>query len=265
MKKNNVFSSVILFLVGVYLVAPLVAVTIYSVFYNWKGILPSGFTFDFYTGLFGNPSFLPLIANSLWLAIVSVALTLLLLLLALYAVIVYFPKLEKYLQILCLMPYTVQGIILATSFLALYADAPGFFSNRIFLLICAYCVIILPYMYQGIRNSLRSVSVLQILESAEILGSSKSYAFFTIIVPNILSGITVSLLLSLGLLFGEFAIINILASSYIQTLTVYMANTTKTSGHTTCAIVIFSFAIMTLFSTASIMIGKRKSVNRQTN
>lgn len=258
MRKSHIVSNVILFLVGIYLIFPLLAVCIYSFFNNWEGIFPSGLTLDFYKSLF-TPDFIPLIANSLWLAIVSVIATLALLLLAIYVVIVYFPGLEKYVQMLCLMPYTIQGIILATSFLTLYSDAPGILSNRIFLLICAYCIIILPYMYQGIRNSLHAVPVLQIIESAQILGSSKLYAFFMIIVPNILSGITVSLLLSLGMLFGEFAIINILASSYIKTLTVYMTNTMTTSGHTTCAIVLISFTIMTVFSVISIIVDKKKS------
>lgn len=261
-RKTGVLSGITLALVGIYLLAPLLAVIIYSFFFRWNSILPSGFTLEFYKELVTNANFLPLIANSLWLAALSVLITLILLLLSMYAVIVYFPGLEKYVQMLCLLPYTIQGIILATSYLSLFSDAPGIFSNRIFLLICAYCVIILPYMYQGIRNSLRTVPVLQIIESARILGSSSLYAFFAIIVPNILSGITVSLLLSLGLLFGEFAIINILASSYIQTLTVYMANSANVSGHMTCAIVVISFTVMTVFSIASLLSRKNKQTVR---
>lgn len=257
-KKSSIVCNIILVVIGAYLILPLAAILIYSFFSEWKGLMPHHFTLGFYTDLFTNADFLPLIGNSLLLAVVSVAVTMVLLLLALYVVIVYFPRLEKYVQMLCMAPYTIQGIILATSLLSLYSNAPGILSNRIFLLICAYCVIILPYMYQGMRNSLHAVPVLQILESAEILGARKLYAFWAIIVPNILSGITVSLLLSIGLLFGEFAIINILASSYIQTLTVYMSKSTNVSGHTTSAIVVISFAVMAILSAVALLVKNHK-------
>lgn len=256
--KRSIFSNLFLVVVLLYLALPLAALLLYSVFKEWNGILPSGFTFEFYTKLFSQEKFLPLIRNSLMLAVVSVVICLVLLLLMFYAVIVHFPKMEKYVQMLCMIPYTIQGIILATSLLTVYSSAPGVLSNRYVLLIGAYCIIILPYMYQGIRNSLHTISVNRILESAEILGSGKLYAFFRIILPNILSGITISSLLSVGIIFGDFAIINILASSYIQTLTIYMSKSRNVSGHETSAIVIISFIVMAVLSFAVLTAKARK-------
>lgn len=258
MKKKSITSLIVLTIIGIYLIVPLIAIFGYSCFSEWKGIFPQGFTLKFYTNLFSNSDFIPLIINSLVLALASVFICMTVLLFTLYTVIVYFPRLEKYVQMLCMIPYTIQGIILATSLLTLYSDAPGILSNRIFLLICAYCIIILPYMYQGMRNSLHAVAVKQILESAEILGASKLYAFWVIIVPNILSGITVSFLLSVGIVFGDFAIIKILASSYIKTLTVYMSQTTNMSGHETSAIVIITFTVMALLAVIALANKSRK-------
>ena len=36
---------------------------------------------------------------------------------------------------------------------------------------------ILPYIYQGTRNSLRNVNARQLLDAAELLGASKAQAF----------------------------------------------------------------------------------------
>ena len=248
MKNKSIASPLVLLLISLYLLAPLAATFLYSLFSEWKELLPRHFTTEFYRDLFRNPDFLPMIGRSLLLSVISVSVCMVLLLMALYAVVVHFPRLEKYLQFLCMLPYTIQGIILATSLLTLYAGAPGLLSERVFLLLGAYCIIILPYMYQGMRNSLRAVPVLQILESAEILGCGKVKGFFLIIVPNILSGITVSVLLSIGIVFGDFAIINILASSYVQTLQIFMSKSSVQSGHTTSAIVIIAFAVMSVFS-----------------
>ena len=258
MKQKRIVSKLFLGLIMLYLIVPLFALLLYSFFTEWKGIVPSGFTFRYYRSLFTHSEFLPLVRNSLVLAVISVLICMVLLLLALYAVLLYFPRLEKYVQMLCMVPYTIQGIILATSLLTVYSNAPGLLSSRILLLIGAYCIIILPYMYQGIRNSLRSIAVPQIIESAEILGAGKLYAFWVIIVPNILSGITVSCLLSLGIVFGDFAIINILASSYIKTLTVYMNEMANTSGHETSAIVIISFVVMAIISVGALLAKTQK-------
>ena len=75
------------------------------------------------------------------------------------------------------------------------------------MLIGAYCIIILPHIYQGIRNSMHAVNMPMLLEAAEMLGASKLYAFFRVIVPNIITGITVSSLLAVGILFGDYVII----------------------------------------------------------
>ena len=40
-----------------------------------------------------------------------------------------------------------------------------------------YVISILPYMYQGTRNSLRNVNARQLLDAADLLGASKVQAF----------------------------------------------------------------------------------------
>src|SRR5699024_8236199 len=116
------------------------------------------------------------------------------------------------------IPYGIQGVILAVSILSLYTSGGGILSNRILLLICAYCIIILPYMYQGIKNALLTIEVLPILEAAEILGASKVYAYFRIVVPSMMKGLFATMLLSTGILFGDFVLVNILAGSYYKTM-----------------------------------------------
>lgn len=146
MRRKPVVSIIILCVIGVFLVVPLIAMIGYSFFDD------RGFTLQFYQSFLGMADFLPMLANSIWLSAVSVLLCMVILLLALFAVLVYAPGLEKYLQILCMVPYSIQGVILATSLLTLYANADGFFSNRVLLLVLAYCIVILPYMYQGMQQ-----------------------------------------------------------------------------------------------------------------
>jgi ABC-type spermidine/putrescine transport system, permease component II len=164
-------------------------------------------------------------------------------LLAMYVIVVHIPRADKYMQIICTIPYAVQGIVLAISVLALYADAPGFLSDRVLMLTLTYCVVVLPYIYQGIKNSLTAVNATRLIEAAEMLGSSKMFSFFRVVVPNILSGITISAMLSMSIIFGDFVVVNIIGGNYFETSQMYLYRAMFTSGQMTSAIIVILFLV----------------------
>ena len=163
-------------------------------------------------------------------------------LLALYVVIVYLPRLEKVVQLLCLIPTTLNGIILATSVLGTYAGTNTFLANRIVMLSFIYCVFIMPMTYQGLRNSLYAVNTRGLLEAAEMLGARRFHSFLTIVVPAILPGLCNSALMCLSGLFGDFAIIKIIASSQFETAQSYLyRNRAQDTQELSAAVVILLF------------------------
>lgn len=248
-KKHPWFSNAILFSLSFVLVLPLIGTLLNSLFRDFTSIVPKGFTLSFYTQLFtGDNQLIPVLMRTLVISLVPTVLLLVLLLLAMYAVQVYFPKLDKYLDILSKIPYGIQGVILAVSILSLYTSGRGILSNRILLLVCAYCIIILPYMYQGIKNVLLTIEVIPILEAAEILGANKVYAYFRIVVPSMMKGLLATMLLSTGILFGDFVLVNILAGSYYKTMGIYLNEIRSTSGHAASAVSVMMFLVMLALS-----------------
>lgn len=247
--KQAWFNNVLLVLLSLVLVLPLIATLLNSVFRDFTSIIPKGFTLSFYAELFtGDNQILPVLLRTLVIAVVPTVILLILLLLAMYAIQVYFPKLDKYLDILSKIPYGIQGVILAVSILSLYSGGGGILSNRILLLTSAYCIIILPYMYQGIKNALLTIEVLPILEAAEILGANKVYAYFRIVVPSITKGLLATMLLSTGILFGDFVLVNILAGSYYKTMGIFLNEIRGSSGHAASAVSVIMFVVMLILS-----------------
>ena len=61
-----------------------------------------------------------------------------------------------------------------------------------------------------------------LLEAAEMLGARRFHSFLTIVVPAILPGLCNSALMCLSGLFGDFAIIKIIASSQFETAQSYL-------------------------------------------
>ena len=118
------------------------------------------------------------------------------------------------------------------------------------MLIGAYCIIILPHIYQGIRNSMHAISMTTLIEAAEMLGASRLYAFFKVIVPNIITGITVSSLLAVGILFGDYVIIRNLSGSGTINMQIYLYQAMKRSTDESSAVIVLimllTFAITAL-------------------
>lgn len=235
-------------LLAVFLLLPLVVTFIYSFADRWITVLPEGFTLEYYIATLTNKKFLMGIVRGIVISVIPVVITNISVLLALYVVIVYLPGMEKAVQIACLIPTTINGIIVATSVLGAYAGTDTIFANRIVMLVMIYCVFILPVTYQGLRNCLYSVNTKGLLEAAEMLGGRRFHSFMTIVVPAILPGLCNSALMSLSGLFGDFAIIKIIASSQYETAQSYLYRNRNTDIQALSAAVIILLLITLLIN-----------------
>lgn len=256
-RKKKILPCIILILSAIFLLVPFIVTVIYTFVRSWTTLLPSGYTMNFWIKVFTEGKVLPAIGRGLLISVMPVLVTNLIVILALYTAIVYNPKLESFIQSLCMIPNTLKGVIIAIPVLSMYAGSPTIFGDRIVMLSCVYCVCILPFVYQGIRNNLHAINVKQLLEAAEILGCSRLLAFMRIIVPNMLSGILVSSLLSVGCIFGDFAIIKIIAGNkYITGQTMLFTNR-QMLLQLQCVIVVLMFAMIFILSAISFALQNR--------
>lgn len=259
-QKLNAFTMILLCL---YLIIPLALTFLYSIFQQWTDILPKGLTFRYYGELLRDPGFYLPILRTLLISTGPVFLCAAIMLLAMYVVVVYHPGLQKAMQIICTVPYTLQGVILAISILSLYNGLPMPFSDRIVMLICTYCVVILPYIYRGIQNSLNAINARQLIEAATLLGCKPLKAYLRVVVPNLASGITVAAMLSVSLLFGDFVVVNIIGGSYYQTAQMYLYKMMFRSGQQTSAMIVMLFALTLLISVGVLTVQQRRGRSSQ--
>lgn len=199
MKRKKKFPYIVLTLACIFLLIPFIATLLYSFTVGWTKLMPSGWTLKYWGQAFTEPDLWPAILRGVLISIPPILICNVVVILALYTSVVHYPKLEKYIQMICMVPNSLKGVTIAIPILALYAGTPTIFSNRMVMLVCIYSISILPFVYQGIRNNLHGINVRQLLEAAEILGAGKLYAFIRIILPNMLSGILVSSLLALSI------------------------------------------------------------------
>ena len=260
MKKKKTFPYIVLTLTGIFLLLPFVATLIYSFTVGWTRLLPAGWTLKYWVQAFSEPELWPAILKGVLISIPPIIICNIVVILALYTSVVYYPKLEKYIQAICMVPNSLKGVIIAIPVLALYAGTPTILSSRMVMLVCIYSISILPFVYQGIRNNLHGINVRQLLEAAEILGAGRLYAFIRIILPNMLSGILVSSLLALSTVFGGFAIIKIIAGNKYETVQMLLYNSRLIVLQYQCVIVIIMFTATLIISQTVFKFQNKKRV-----
>ncbi|MCZ8521329.1 MULTISPECIES: ABC transporter permease [Paenibacillus] len=258
MKSSRRWPHIILVIAIIYLFIPLLATLLYSISGQWQTtVLPETWTLHWYVDLVHDARFGQALLRTIWICIASIAVCLLVMLPAVFVITVYAPRWERLLQMLVLLPYAVPGVVAAVGLIKLYSSGPIAISGTVWILLGSYFVAILPYMYQGIRNSLRTVNSVELMEAAELLGANTATAFRRIILPAILPGVSVSALLSLSVLFGEFVLANLLIGGQFETIQIYLYRRLNESGHLASAVVMAYFLIILLLSVLWIRLSKR--------
>ncbi|MGC5328034.1 ABC transporter permease [Brevibacillus sp. SYSU BS000544] len=257
MKKGSIHYFVIV-VVGLYLFLPLAATFLYSISNTWANtILPSDYTLSWYQQLFSDQQFIKALGRTVLICVLALVVSMITMVMAIFAVTVYFPKWERFIQALVMLPYAIPGVVMSVGLIKMYSTKPIVLTGTVWIIIGAYYVLILPYMYQGIRNSMRTIDVKRLVEAAVILGASKGKAFVNVILPNIIPGILVSSLLSLSILFGEFVLANILVGGHFETIQIYLMKRLKENGHLSSAVVITYFVIVLISSLMMLKLGTR--------
>jgi putative spermidine/putrescine transport system permease protein len=257
-KKTGWAHRSLMLVLMIYLMLPLLATCIYAFAKEWQTtMLPKQWTMEWFSEMFQDIRFLDALWTSLYLCAISVVLSLVIMLPAVFIITVYLPKWETFMKGLVVLPYAVPGVVAAVGLIRAYSSGPIDIAGTAYILIGAYFIVILPYMYQGIRNSLLTVSAVELLNSAELLGASRMKAFVNVVLPNIWPGVMISTLLSFSVLFGEFVLTNMLVGGHIHTIQVYLYQRVGESGHLASAIAISYFVFILVLSMILMKLGKK--------
>lgn len=256
---GRIWHGLVAAVVLVFLLLPLLVTFLFSISTVWQDtVLPEGYTLDSYVRLFTDQRFLDALGRSFLVAVLTVALSLIVMVPTIFIVSLYVPRLEKWLQTVVLMPFALPGVVSAVGLIKLYSNPPFAISGTIWILIGAYFIIILPYVYQSTRNSLRAVNAAELMEAAEVLGAGKAAAFLRVILPNILPGVIVASLLSFSIVFGEFVLANMLVGGSYEVVQVYLYHMMGVDGHLSSATIVTFFAFVLILYVLVLKIGNRK-------
>lgn len=181
-------------LVYIFLVGPLIIVLGASVSdTTYLTFPPQGLSLRWFQNIFEISAFRNTMLTSFQLAVLSTALALLIGIPVAYALNRYRIALPKWLSTVFVLPILVPEIVLGFSLLkslAVGASAPIFLA-----LLVGHTLIVLPYAVRVVSASLASFDF-SIEEAAISLGSPPLKTFFTIVLPNVQSGVIAAFILA---------------------------------------------------------------------
>jgi putative spermidine/putrescine transport system permease protein len=219
--------TVILVVVGAVFLVPIAAMVEFTLragpagvydLSHWTGILAPENARS-YRGLFQG------IGNSLLLAAVTVGIVLLVLLPTMLLVRLRFPRLERVLEFVCLIPITVPAIVLVVGLAPVYSVVARVFGSSAWTLAFAYGITVLPFAYRALHASMSGVALTTLAEAARSLGASWPVLVLRVLVPNLRRGILAASFIAIAVVLGEFTIASLLNRSNLQTALVQVQQT----------------------------------------
>ena len=230
----------IIFLVGGYLLLPLVAMLDFSTRGN-----DGGRSLDAWIAIGGNKNLIGAIAVSLGTAVLTVIGMLLLLVPTMTWTILRVPRLRRVVEFLCLLPLAIPAIVLVVGLAPLYRVVTFIFGSSALTLVFVDIILVLPFAYRALDASLRAIDVATLADAARSLGASWPRVIGQIVVPNIRAGILAASVLTTALVLGEFTISSLLNYNTLQvTINLIGKRSAYISVAVSLAALIFAFVLI---------------------
>jgi putative spermidine/putrescine transport system permease protein len=236
MKRGNKVWWWFVMIVGIlYFFLPLVATFMFSLKAK-LGVL----SFQAYKNIFSDPTFVYNFSYSVLWAVLTIVVGILLFVPTAFLIRLKVPQFRPYVEFITLLPFVVPAIVFVFGLVRTFSHPPLLIVNSPALLVAAYVVLSMPYMYRAIDTGLRSIDVRTLTEAGQSLGAGWGSILFDIILPNIRVAILSGAFLSFAIVIGELILAQYLAKPAFAPYMNYMI---QQKAYEPAAMAIISFAL----------------------
>ncbi|MFF4541426.1 ABC transporter permease [Streptomyces aureus] len=219
MARLNLWRWAALALAALYFLVPMAASVVFTVDVPGQGV-----TLDAYRRILSADGFVPSLLLSLELAAATIVVVLLLMVPATVALRLGSPRLRPVVEVVCSLPLVVPPIAFVAGIATVLKWGPEHFSRTpLFqtfvaiqdpdfpvVLVLAYVVMALPFVYRALDAGLRAVDVRTFVEAARSCGASLPRALVGAVLPNLRGALLNASFLTLALVLGEFTVASLL-------------------------------------------------------
>ena len=238
MKKNGLFSRLLILLCFLFLYAPILVLVVFSFNASKSKAVWAGFTLDWYVELFHNG----MILNALWVTLAVSALAAVIATVMGTAAAIGFRNLRRRTRSVCMtvnnIPLTNADIITGVSMMLLFLLAVSAWNGSLgrmlgskwnmgfWSLLIAHLIFDVPNVILSVTPQLRQLDP-NIYEAAQDLGDHGFHAFRKVILPEIMPGVVNGLIIAFTLSIDDFVISYFTAGAQTQTLSMVIYSMAK--------------------------------------
>ncbi len=233
--RGKIWAWFFIILGVLYFSLPLLATFIFSLKAK-LGVL----SFQAYLNVFNDPKFIRGFSGSLLWATLTIIVGILLFVPTAFWVRLKVPRARSAIEFITLIPFVVPPIVFVFGLVRTYSHPPLLIVDSPALLVAAYTIISMPYMYRAIDIGLRSIDVRTLTEAAQSLGAGWGIILFRIIIPNIRVAILNGAFLSFAIVLGEFILARYLVKPAFAP---YMLDLGQNRAYEPAALAVISFAL----------------------
>jgi putative spermidine/putrescine transport system permease protein len=252
-RRLNAFRYVVFTIFGLFFLLPMLAMLRFSLegakLGTWSGAAwkqIASFQGE------GVPPLISSIEITLELAVITSAVTLVLLVPTMIWVRLRVQWLARTMEFLSLLPLTIPAIVLVVGLGPIY-NRIQHYSLSSLMLFWIYVILALPYAYRSLSAGLSAIDVPTLSEAARSLGASWFTVMMRVIVPNMRQAILNALLLTCSLVLGEFTIAFLLLYNNLSVELYSISRNTPNAGvifSTSTAALAFAFVLLLILSYA---------------
>ena len=224
MKKNGVFSRLFIFLMFLFLYAPIFVLIVFSFNDSKSNAVWGGFTLDWYIQLFQDRTVLEAFQTTITVSVLATAVATV----AGTAAAIGFYNMKHRTRSVCMtvnnIPLTNPDIITGVSMMLLFvfvgqvlSDVGIDFGLGFPTLLIAHITFNIPYVILSVMPKLRQLGP-NIAEAAQDLGATSFYAFRKVVLPELMPGIINGMLIAFTMSIDDFVISYFTAGSRVSTL-----------------------------------------------
>ncbi|NUP02961.1 MAG: ABC transporter permease subunit [Nonomuraea sp.] len=265
--RRRWWRGVVLLPAAAYFLIPLGASLWYTIYNSATGL-----SFSAYGELLTAEGFARSLLLSLSLAAATIVLVLLLALPAMLAVRLFAPRLRPVMEVLCTLPLVVPPITFVAGLTTSLRDGADILAPTPFwgtliaiqdpgfpvVLVLAYVVLVLPFVYRSLDAGLRTMDVRTLVEAARNLGASWPHVLLRVVVPNLRSALASASFLTLALVLGEYTVASLLG---YEPFAVWIVTVSGSKGQLSVAVSILSLLLIwaLLLAVSTVFSGRKKS------
>ncbi|HEX9012635.1 MAG TPA: ABC transporter permease subunit [Anaerolineaceae bacterium] len=202
-----------------------------------------------YQQVLADPQFYHTFLFSLEMAVLTIVVSLVLVVPTAYWIRLKLPRLRILVEFVSLMPFVIPAIVLVFGLIRVFSGRPFHLTDTLAgtdaLLVAAYVVLALPYMFRAVDVGLQAIDVRSLTEAAQSLGAGWGTILLQIIFPNLRVALVSGAFLTLATVMGEFTIASFIVG--INAFGPYMSQIGQNKAYQSASLAIISF-LLTWFS-----------------